>query len=236
MRDKHSLAMEAIKVEQEVLKEAVGAQDQVCASYGGFNRINFNTDGAVDVTRILAIPERLAELEANLALYFTGFSRFASEVAQEQLKQTPNKTSELRAMRALVDEAEVIVSDTNRSLNDFGRLLHESWSIKRTLTQRISNPAIDEIYEAGREAGALGGKLLGAGGGGFMIFFVPPERRQHLRDRLKKLLCIPFKFSARGSHVVLYEPEKLYDQSLAHERNAIYGQDEENKRVAGRST
>jgi D-glycero-alpha-D-manno-heptose-7-phosphate kinase len=128
-------------------------------------------------------------------------------------------------MLSLVDEAQSIVTDPNRPISDFGRLLHESWSIKRTLTQRISNPAIDEIYEAGRSAGALGGKLLGAGGGGFMIFFVPPERRESLRERLKKLLCIPFKFSTRGSHVVLYEPEALYDQSLASERNAIYGQE-----------
>jgi D-glycero-alpha-D-manno-heptose-7-phosphate kinase len=224
MRDKHSLAMEAIKVEQEILAEAVGAQDQVSAAYGGLNRINFGTDGSVDVNRILTSSERIAELESHLALYFTGFSRIASEIAQEQLRQTPNKTRELDAMRGLVDEAQAIVIDSKRPITDFGRLLHESWSIKRTLTQRISNPAIDEIYEAGRSAGALGGKLLGAGGGGFMIFFVPPERRESLRERLKKLLCIPFKFSSRGSHVVLYEPEAMYDQTLASERNVIYGQ------------
>ena len=231
MRDKHSLAMEAIKVEQEILAEAVGAQDQVSAAYGGLNRINFNTDGSVDVSQILASGDRVAELEGHLALYFTGFSRIASEIAQEQLRQTPNKTRELDTMLSLVDEAEAIVRNTNRPIDEFGRLLHESWSIKRTLTQRISNPAIDEIYEAGLSAGALGGKLLGAGGGGFMVFFVPPERREALRERLKKLLCIPFKFSTRGSHVVLYEPEKLYDQSLASERNVIYGQDNGKKQV-----
>lgn len=236
MRDKHSLAMEAIKVEQEILEEAVGAQDQVSAAYGGFNRINFNTDGSVDVNRILTPGDRLGELEGNLALYFTGFSRIASEIAQEQLRQTPHKTRELDTMRGLVDEAEAIVTNPSRPINDFGRLLHESWSIKRTLTQRITNPAIDEIYEAGLSAGALGGKLLGAGGGGFMVFFVPPERREALRDRLKKLLCIPFKFSNRGSHVVLYEPEKLYDQALASERNVIYGQDGERTHVREVST
>jgi D-glycero-alpha-D-manno-heptose-7-phosphate kinase len=229
MRDKHSLAMEAIKVEQELLAEAVGAQDQVSAAYGGFNRINFNQDGSVDVNRILMSGDRLTELEGHLALYFTGFSRIASEIAQEQLRQTPNKRRELDMMRSLVDEAEAIVLDRNRPIADFGCLLHESWSIKRTLTQRITNPAIDEIYEAGLSAGALGGKLLGAGGGGFMVFFVPPQRREALRERLKKLLCIPFKFSTRGSHVVLYEPEKMYDQSLASERSVIYGQDGETK-------
>jgi D-glycero-alpha-D-manno-heptose-7-phosphate kinase len=236
MRDKHSLAMEAIKVEQEILEEAVGAQDQVSAAYGGFNRIDFNTDGSVDVSRILTPGDRLAELEEHLALYFTGFSRIASEIAQEQLRLTPHKTRELDAMRGLVDEAEAIVTDPNRPIAEFGRLLHESWSIKRTLTQRITNPAIDEIYEAGLSTGAFGGKLLGAGGGGFMLFCVPPERREALRERLRKLLCIPFKFSTRGSHIVLYEPEQLYDQSLVSERNVIYGQDGENKRVAEVST
>jgi D-glycero-alpha-D-manno-heptose-7-phosphate kinase len=225
MRDKHSLAMEAIKVEQEILEETVGAQDQVSAAYGGFNRINFGTDGSVDVNRVLTSGDRLTELEGNLALYFTGFSRIASEIAQEQLRQTPNKTRELEAMHGLVDEAEAIVTNPNRPIGDFGRLLHESWSIKRTLTKRITNAAIDEIYEAGLGAGALGGKLLGAGGGGFMLFFVPPERRDALRTRLKNLLCIPFKFSTRGSHVVVYEPEEQYDQSLASERNVIYGQE-----------
>jgi D-glycero-alpha-D-manno-heptose-7-phosphate kinase len=236
MRDKHSLAMEAIRVEQDVLKETVGAQDQVSAAYGGFNRINFNKDGSVDVNRILTPGGRLDELEGHLALYFTGFSRIASEIAQEQVRQTPNKTKELDMMHALVNEAEEIVTNPKCPISDFGRLLHESWSIKRSLTQKITNPMIDEIYETGRSAGALGGKLLGAGGGGFMVFFVPPERRTMLRERLKKLLCIPFQFSTRGSHVVLYEPERLYDQSLASERSIIYGQDGNNRAVAEIST
>jgi len=224
MRDKHALAAEAIHVEQELLREAVGAQDQVSAAYGGFNRINFDTDGSIEVRRMLASPDRLAELEQHLALYFTGFSRFASEIAQEQLKMTPHKKQELDTMLQLVDEAEAIIASPDRPLNEFGRLLHESWKIKRTLTQKISNASIDEIYEAGLSAGALGGKLLGAGGGGFMLFFVPPERREALRTRLKKLLCIPFAFSNRGSHVVVYEPEEQYDKSLASERNSIYAE------------
>ena len=236
MRDKHSLAVEAIKVEQEILKEAVGAQDQVSAAYGGFNRINFGRDGSIEVNRILTSEDRLAELEQHLALYFTGFSRTASEIAQEQLRLTPQRTRELSAMHELVDEAEAIIINSNRSLNEFGRLLHEGWKIKRTLTQKISSPILDEIYEAGLGAGALGGKLLGAGGGGFMAFFVPPERRQALRTRLKKLLCIPFAFSTRGSHVVVYEPEELYDQTLANERNAIYAHGDRRKELSEVST
>lgn len=225
MRDKHALAGEAIHVEQELLKEAVGAQDQVSAAFGGFNRINFQTDGSIDVKRILTSKDRIAELEQNLALYFTGFSRIASEIAQEQLRMTPHKTQELFTMLQMVSEAEEIVLNPNRPIQEFGCLLNESWKLKRSLTQKISNANIDEIYEAGLSAGALGGKLLGAGGGGFMLFFVPPEKREALRQRLKKLLCVPFTFSTKGSNVVVYEPEELYDQSLAAERSLVYDQD-----------
>jgi len=222
MRDRRALAAEAIHVEQDLLHEAVGAQDQVSAAYGGFNRINFGVDGSIEVKRILTSPDRITDLENHLALYFTGFSRIASEVAQEQIRMTPHKKLELDSMLQLVSEAEDIVVNPNRPLHEFGRLLHESWQIKRTLTQKISNANIDEIYEAGISAGALGGKLLGAGAGGFMLFFVPPEKRNVLRLRLKKLLCVPFTFSTKGSEVVVYEPEELYDQSLAIERNLVY--------------
>jgi len=127
-------------------------------------------------------------------------------------------------MLQMVDQAEAIITSSSCPVQEFGRLLHESWKVKRTLTQSISNASIDEIYEAGRSAGALGGKLLGAGGGGFMMFFVPPERRETLRARLKKLLCIPFSFSNRGSQVVVYEPEEVYDKSLTAERCFVYTQ------------
>jgi D-glycero-alpha-D-manno-heptose-7-phosphate kinase len=222
MRDKYALTADAIHVERDLLQEAVGAQDQASCAHGGFNRITFHTNDAIEVKRIMASPSRLAELEQYLALYFTGFSRTASEIAKEQLKATPHRQRELMEMLQMVDEAEDIVTSPNRSLKEFGRLLHEGWQIKRTLTQRISNSNIDEIYEAGRSAGALGGKLLGAGGGGFMLFFVPPERKEALRRRLKNLLCVPFSFSNRGSDVVVYEPEVAYDKSLASDRSEIY--------------
>lgn len=222
MRDKQSLAAEAIHVEQDILGEAVGAQDQVSAAYGGFNRIDFHVDGAIRVKRMLTSHDRLGDLEQHLALFFTGFSRTASEIAQEQLRLTPYKTQELQAMLELVDEGEAIIADSSRPLVEFGRLLHESWKIKRTLTQKISNPTIDEIYEAGLGAGAIGGKLLGAGGGGFMLFFVPPERKPELRARLKQLLCVPFGFSSAGSDVIVYEPEERYDHSLTTERELVY--------------
>jgi D-glycero-alpha-D-manno-heptose-7-phosphate kinase len=222
MRDKHALTADAIHVERDLLNEAVGAQDQASCAHGGFNRINFHPNDSIEVKRILAAPSRIAELEQHLALYFTGFARTASEIAKEQLKETPNRQNELRQMMQMVDEGEAIVTDPKRSLNEFGKLLHEGWQLKRSLTNRISNSSIDEIYEAGLSAGALGGKLLGAGGGGFMLFFVPPEKKEALRLRLKNLLCIPFAFSNRGGDVVVYEPESLYDKSLATDRSEIY--------------
>lgn len=224
MRDKRSLAADAIHVEQDLLQEAVGAQDQVSAAYGGFNRIEFNTNGTIEVNRVLADPARLNELQQHMALFFTGFSRTASEVAKEQIRLTSQRQRELELMYQMVGEAESIVTNPSRSLHEFGKLLHEGWMLKKSLTTRITSGSIDEIYEAGRSAGALGGKLLGAGGGGFMLFFVPPERRQALRERLKHLLCVPFSFYGRGSDVVVYEPESSYDETLTEERRAVYAQ------------
>src|SRR5579871_213312 len=223
MRDKHALAADAIHVEQDVLQEAVGAQDQVSAAYGGFNRIDFQQDGAIDVRRVLTAPNRLEELEQHLALYFTGFSRIASEIAKEQIRMTPQRTKELETMHQMVDAAEAVIVDSRCPIGEFGQMLHESWKLKQTLSHNITNSSIDEIYDAGLKAGAVGGKLLGAGGGGFMLFFVPPERRASLRMRLQKLLCIPFTLSNRGSHVVVFEPDEVYDRSLVDERNIVYG-------------
>jgi D-glycero-alpha-D-manno-heptose-7-phosphate kinase len=210
MRDKHSLAQDAIHVEQEVVLEAVGAQDQVAAAYGGFNHITFEAGERIEVKPVLAPAERLSELQSHLVLFFTGFSRTASEIAKEQVKETPKRYAELSRMLEMVDEAVEIVSNPSRQISEFGSLLHDGWNLKKSLTDKITNPLIDEIYDAGREAGAIGGKLLGAGGGGFMLFFVPPDRRDALIRRLRKLLCVPFAFSGRGSHVVVYEPEASY--------------------------
>jgi D-glycero-alpha-D-manno-heptose-7-phosphate kinase len=136
---------------------------------------------------------------------------------------TPQRTKELDMMHEMVGGAEAIIANSSCPIAEFGKMLHESWKLKRTLSNNITNSGIDEIYDAGLSAGALGGKLLGAGGGGFMLFFVPPERRRAVRMRLQKLLCIPFAFSNRGSHVVVYEPEEVYDKSLIDERGLVYG-------------
>ncbi len=228
MRDKHSLAKDAIHVEQELIHEVVGAQDQVSAAYGGFNRINFMPDGSIEVQRVLAGSGRLAELEGNLALFFTGFSRTASEIAREQVAVMAQRTRELKMMQELVDEGEAIITSASRSMDDFGKLLNESWQVKRSLSSKITNPAIDEIYNAGIGAGALGGKLCGAGGGGFMLFYVPRGRGEAVKARLKNLLSVPFSFSNRGSHVVVYEPEAVYDDSLSNHRDVIYGEEPDN--------
>lgn len=223
MRDKRSIAAEAIHVERDLLQEAVGSQDQVSAAYGGFNRIHFGPGDSIEVSPIIAPNGRLSHLQDHLALFFTGFSRTASEIAKEQLKVTPTKQQELTSMLELVEEAEKILLDERRPMDDFGRLLHEGWQIKRGLTSKISNSLIDEIYQEGLKAGALGGKLLGAGGGGFMLFYVPPERREELKAKLNKLLCVPISFSSRGSQVVVYEPEQAFDTTLSLHRSEIYG-------------
>jgi D-glycero-alpha-D-manno-heptose-7-phosphate kinase len=213
MRDKQALAQDAIYVEQEILKEAVGSQDQIAAAYGGLNRINFHRDGSFDVQPVFAPRERIVELQDHVVLFFTGFARTASEVAQVQIKETHKRQTELSAMYQMVAEAEAIITNTSRSILEFGRLLQESWKLKKSLTDKISNPHLDEIYQAGMDAGAIGGKLLGAGGGGFMLFFVPPQGRKALINRLSKLLCVPIAFPARGSQVVVYEQEPTYKEA-----------------------
>jgi D-glycero-alpha-D-manno-heptose-7-phosphate kinase len=204
MAGKEQLAREAIHVEQERLKEHVGCQDQVITAFGGLNRIDFWGDGAFRVTPIMIPWERLNELQSHLMLFFTGLSRTASEIAAEQIDAMPGKVRELRVIYQMVDEAIAILRD-RRSLDDFGRLLDEGWQLKRSLTERISTVAIDDIYARARAAGCTGGKLIGAGGGGFMLLFVPPEAQPRVREALRGLLEVPFRFESVGSHVVFYE-------------------------------
>lgn len=142
-------------------------------------------------------------------LFFTGISRFSSEVAKSKIENIKDRQTELRRMEEMVGEALAILARQNEGLDDFGRLLDESWRYKRGLSTKVSNSTIDEIYQQARQAGALGGKLLGAGGGGFMLFFVQPEQREALRERLKNLIHVPFRFEPSGSRVVLYQPNGL---------------------------
>jgi D-glycero-alpha-D-manno-heptose-7-phosphate kinase len=209
MSSSRELAREAIRIEQDVLKENVGCQDQIWAAYGGFNRIDFFQDGTFSVAPIIVTPERRDELMRSTMLFFTGFSRISSDIAQEQINNIDNCASELRAMRSMVDRAVDILSDRKSPMRELGELLHEAWRLKRRLSNRVSNPQIDEIYEAGLAAGAIGGKLLGAGGGGFMVFMVDPEKREQLRARLSKLIHVSVGFDNDGSKIVLYQPDGL---------------------------
>jgi D-glycero-alpha-D-manno-heptose-7-phosphate kinase len=209
MVSKHQLGREAIRIEQEVLKESVGCQDQLWAAYGGFNRIEFFQDGSFVVTPIILTPERRGELLQSLMFFFTGFSRFASDFAQDQIKNLNQRKSQLRGIRAMVDRAMDVLGDKSGSLRELGEMLHESWMLKRELAGSVSNSRIDDIYEAGRAAGAIGGKLLGAGGGGFMVLLVEPDRRECVRERLKDLIHVSVGFDNTGSKIVLYEPAGL---------------------------
>lgn len=209
MISKRDLGREAIRIEQDVLKENVGSQDQLWAAYGGFNRIDFHSDGTFSVSPILLPKERREELALSTMLFFTGFSRIASDIAHDQIKNMDNRKSQLRAIRSMVDSAVDVLVDTKVPLRQLGELLHESWRLKRELAGQVSNPQIDEIYEAGREAGAIGGKLLGAGGGGFMVFLVEPEKREKVRERLQNLIHVTVGFDIDGSKIVLYQPDGL---------------------------
>jgi len=205
MVSKEKLAKEAIHIERDILQENVGAQDQIATSYGGFNKINFNGNDEFRVEPIIITRDRISQLENHLMLYFTGFSRIASKVAKAQIKNTPQKKRELILMYQMVDEA-INILNKNKNIFEFGNLLNETWKLKRSLTNKISNSMIDTIYEMALKAGAIGGKLLGAGGGGFMLLFVPPERQPKVRKTLRKLLEVPFHFESDGSQIIYYNP------------------------------
>jgi len=216
MCTKMQLALDAIHVEQALMGDTVGSQDQTAAAFGGLNRIAFQVNGSVDVHPIVLSHQRMSDFFSHLMLVFTGFSRTASEIAAMQMEAMPSKTAELTTICQMVDEAHAILYGAT-DLTDFGRLLHESWMLKRSLTSRISTPAIDEIYEAARAAGALGGKLLGAGGGGFALFFVRPQDRQRVIERLAGLMHVPFRPENHGSQIIYYEPSEPAEYAALHE-------------------
>jgi D-glycero-alpha-D-manno-heptose-7-phosphate kinase len=207
MISKQKLAEEAIRIEQHVIREPVGSQDQIWAAFGGLNRIDFRTDGTFTVKPLILTPSRRQELESSLMLFFTGLSRYALTVASKQIANMDAKERNLHRMREMVDEAEAIIGDPLRPVLDLGALMHDAWRLKKELADGVSTPAIDAIYEAGIAAGAVGGKLLGAGGGGFVAFVAPPEKRQAIREKLKDLIEVDVKTGADGSRIVVYEPD-----------------------------
>lgn len=204
--DKKKLADEAIHLERVLCNEAGGWQDQIAASYGGFNRINFDADG-YEVLPVIISPERKKQLNGNLLMFFTGFTRFSAAVQQANNLSAKDKIAQLKEMHSLVDDVEKVLTDKTTDLDDFGRLLDYTWGLKRQIGSAVSTDSIDELYEKGIKAGALGGKLLGAGGGGFLIFYVQPERQKGVWEAMKDLLYIPFEFENAGTQVIHYTPE-----------------------------
>lgn len=203
---KELLAHDAIHVERVMCDEAGGWQDQIAAAFGGFNRIDF-VDGGYTVKPINISQERKEKLNNNLMLFFTGFTRKSSEV-QATTKQTlDEKKKQLDKMLELVDVAQDILEDDNKSLDEFGKLLDVTWNLKRQTGTEVSNNAIDELYKKGINAGALGGKLLGAGKGGFLLFYVNEDKQEMVREALGDLMEVPFKFEDDGAQVIYNSPE-----------------------------
>ena len=205
---KKELAKNAIHIEQDLIKENVGSQDQIATAYGGLNKIKFFNDH-FEVNPVIISKQKKENLNNHLMLFFTGTTRISSQIAVDHISNIKKKNNELILMYQMVNEAVKILQQEDNSLNDFGYLLHESWKLKKSLSDKVSNSLIDSIYMTALKAGALGGKLLGAGGGGFMIFFVPIDKQDNVKECLKNLIHVPFKFEHQGSNVVLYEPNGL---------------------------
>ncbi len=211
--DKRKLADDAIYLERTLCAESGGIQDQIAASFGGFNRIDFSR-GGYTVRPVIMSKERKEDLNNHLMLFFTGFSRFSSDIQKGTEKSMKDKTSELLEMYKLVDDAEKILTDKNIPLDEFGRLLDHTWKLKRGISSGISTGSIDEQYQKAVTAGALGGKLLGAGGGGFLLFYVPKEKQQAVKEALKGQMHVPFKFENDGTKIIYYSAED-YEEKLS---------------------
>jgi len=210
MVSKRQLARDAIFVEHNLIKENVGAQDQVAVAFGGLNKIDFGGDDGFYVYPVTISKEKLDLFQSHLMLFFTGFSRNASDIAGEQIKKTTKLEKELNEMKGMVDQAISILNNEKCELKDFGKLLNESWQIKRRLTDMISSSEIDSLYETACKAGALGGKLLGAGGGGFILLFAEPAAQAMIKEKLNKILHVPFTFERLGSQVLMYSTQDFY--------------------------
>jgi len=209
MPNKHQLAQESIHIEQELIKETVGSQDQVSAAYGGFNHITFHPNGEFSVRPMTLTHECINELNAHLMLFYTGIKRTASNIAESYVNDIESKKRQLRIMKDMVEESLSILTN-GKDFTSFGKLLHEAWQAKRSLSSVVSNSYVDEIYNQAILAGAIGGKLTGAGGGGFLLLFVPISKQKRVMEKLNKLIYVPFKFEFSGSHIIFFDLEEDY--------------------------
>lgn len=217
MPNKKQLAMESIYIEQELLRETVGSQDQISAAYGGFNHITFLPNGEFSIRPVTITPERMLELNSHLMLFYTGIRRTASDIAESFVNDLDAKKHQLRIMKDLVEEA-ISILNSRQDITSFGELLHENWQAKCSLSPMVSNSYVNEIYQQAISAGAIGGKLTGAGGGGFMLLFVHPPYQSTVKEKLSKLLYVPLKFEFSGSQIIFFDPEEDYS---TEDRNRI---------------
>ncbi len=206
MASKEHLAKEAIHIEQQCIREAVGSQDQIAAAYGGLNHILFRTDGEIEVHPLTIKQERIELLNSHLCLVFTGFQRFAKDIEKEKIARIRMNIDRLAKIKGYVSQA-VSILNSSEDICEFGGLLNDMWNEKKMLSEAVSDERVDVLYRLGMENGALGGKLLGAGGGGFMLFLVPPEKKAELKRVLKGYVHVPFQFENTGSQVIYYKPE-----------------------------
>lgn len=207
---KKCLADEALRIEQDVLRENVGSQDQIAAAFGGFNNIIFHLDGSYSVNPVIANQSRIKDLNENLMLFFTGLTRISSDIARDQIDNTRVNYSALSSMNSQVTEALKILANPAVNLDEFGKLMDDAWNFKRSLSTKISSSYIDELYSAAKSRGAFGGKLLGAGGGGFMLLYAKPEDHVRIKKELRNLVYIPFRFETSGSTINVYQPDMNY--------------------------
>jgi D-glycero-alpha-D-manno-heptose-7-phosphate kinase len=224
MPSKMQLARESLHIEQEVLRETVGSQDQLMAAHGGLRHVTFSPDGEIGVAPVILPRQRLVELQAHLMLFYTGIARTASDVARSYIIRLESCERQLHLMKELVDES-IHILTSDKDIRAFGDLLHEGWQAKRSLSRKVSNSEVDGLYALARSAGAIGGKLTGAGGGGFLLLFVPPEKHASVRKALDRQIHVPFAFDSAGSQIIFYEPGIDYEEvekARLHQPAAVF--------------
>lgn len=234
MPSKHQLLTESLHIEQKMIKETVGSQDQTLAAYGGFNHVNFLQNGDVSVRPVIMSAEAMHHFNDHLMLFYTGIKRTAADVADSYVPNIEDKKRQLRIMKDLVEEALSVLCKSG-NFHEFGSLLHEAWQAKRSLSSRVSNTQVDEMYDAAITAGALGGKITGAGGGGFMLLFVPPEHQNKVRDALKTQIYVPFRIDNTGSQIIYFQHEEDYSKQENDRNGRVLNGFKELSEVEGES-